>query len=228
MCGRIARERKDVEAEFGVKEIRETRIVHRWLDRYNIAPTQLDVHLRPGEDGRELVSSVWGLIPGWAKDRGIAGKTFNARAETLMERASFRGLISRHRCIVPVSGYYEWQKRGKAKMPLYIHRAVGGPLALAGLWAEWTDPESGERVTSHTIITCAANDFTKPIHDRMPVILTGEALAEWLDPELDRPADVLPLLSPAPDDLLAAHPVAPLVNNARNEGPELIRPVEAA
>jgi putative SOS response-associated peptidase YedK len=172
-----------------------------------------------------LVASVWGLIPRWAKDRSMASKTFNARAETLAERPTFRPLIGTHRCVIPVSGFYEWQGRGKGKTPLYIHRAGGGPLALAGLWAEWEDPESGEPVTSHTVITCAANDFMQPIHDRMPVILSGETLNEWLDPAIDRPADVLPLLVPAPDDLLTAYAVAPLVNNVRNDSPELIRPI---
>lgn len=225
MCGRIARERGDIEAEFGVTAIGEAPAAGRWLGRYNIAPPQLDVHIRPADDGRALVASSWGLIPRWAKDRAIAAKTFNARGESLLERASFKGLVARHRCIIPVSGYYEWQACGKTKTPLYIHHGDGKPLALAGLWTEWTEPRSGERLTSHTIITCDANAALAGVHARMPVVLTGEGLDAWLDPGIDRPADVLPFLAPGPDDLLADDEVAPLVNNVRNDGPELIAPV---
>ena len=233
MCGRIVRAMEDEVEWLGYladeSATRLTPDLARYVGRYNVAPTQADLMLRPATSGgREVVPSRWGLIPRWAKDRAIASKTFNARAESLTERASFKGLIARHRCVVPVSGYYEWQRAGTAKAPLYIHRAGGGPLALAGLWTEWADPEGGEVVTSHTVITCEANESMRPIHDRMPVILTGEALGAWLDPGIDRPADVLPLLVPAPDDLLAAYPVALLVNSVRNDGPELIRPVAAA
>ena len=233
MCGRIVRAMDDEVEWLGYladeSATRLTPDLRRYIGRYNIAPTQEDILLRPAaRGGREVVASRWGVIPRWAKERGIASKTFNARAETLLERTSFKGLVARHRCIVPISGYYEWRKRGTTKTPLYIHRTAGGPLALAGLWTEWAEPESGEVVTSHTVITCAANESMKPIHERMPVILTGEALDAWLDPGLDRSADLLPLLAPAPDDLLAAYAVAPLVNSVRNDGPELIRPVAAA
>ena len=221
MCGRIARVRDDVEAEFGVVEIRETRVTHR----FNIAPTQLDLIVRPEDGGRRLVASRWGLIPSWAKDRAIASKTFNARAETLLEKPAFRSLVARQRCIVPASGFYEWTSTPTGKQPLYIYRADGGPLALAGLWAEWTDRESGELVTSHTVITCAANRFMAAYHQRMPVILDGPALAQWLDPAVTEPAAVLPLLGACPDDVLTTTPAAPLVNQVRNDGPELIRPL---
>jgi putative SOS response-associated peptidase YedK len=195
------------------------------MERYNIAPTQLDVFVRPRNEDRELVASRWGLVPRWAKDRSIASKTFNARAETLHERASFKNLIASHRCIVPISGFYEWQREGKKRQPLYIHRADEEPIALAGLWTEWPDPESGELLTTHTVITCAPNAAIAPIHNRMPVILDGDGLDAWLDPGIEKPADVLPLLVPCPDDLLSAYPVATLVNSARNEGPALIQPL---
>ena len=99
-------------------------------------------------------------------------------------------------------------------------------MALAGLWTVWHDPTTGDDVTSHTVITCAANDFMAPIHTRMPVILDDDGLAAWLDPAVQDAGAVLPLLVPCADDLLTADPVAPLVNNLRNDGPELIAPVE--
>lgn len=229
MCGRIARERDDFAQAYGFPEFAETRVridLDSWLDRYNIAPTQEDVILRPADGLQEAVASRWGLIPVWAKDRSVASKMFNARSETLLERPAFRTLVGGRRCIIPASGFYEWQKVGKGKQPLYIHRAKGGPIALAGLWTEWTDPETGERITSHTVITCPPNALMAQFHNRMPVILEGDALLQWLDPDLrDAPA-AQSLLVPLPDDRLTVHPVTSLVNNARNDGPELIEPIE--
>lgn len=225
MCGRLVRDENFDPAQLGFAGFSETA----FTPRYNIAPTQLDLIGRVDEDGRRLVPSFWGLIPTWAKERAIGGRLFNARAETLTERPAFRALIARHRCIVPASGFYEWRADPagrRSKQPLYIHRADGRPMALAGLWTVWRDPvRGGEPVTSHTIVTCAPNRFMAPIHNRMPVVLDGDALMAWLDPGLTRPADVLPLLAPCPDDLLTAYPVAPRVNDVRNDGPDLIAPL---
>jgi putative SOS response-associated peptidase YedK len=224
VCGRIVRANGDGYGDaFELAEISE----HRITPRFNIAPTQLDLMIRDTGDGRVLVESRWGLIPPWAKDRTVGGRMFNARAETLAERPAFRGLIARHRCIVPASGFYEWRQGPRGKTPLYIHRADGKPLALAGLWTVWQDPEGGGPVTSHTIITCPPNRFMAAIHDRMPVVLDGDALHAWLDPTSTELGSVLALLGPCPEDLLDAYAVAPLVNNVRAEGPELIRPVPA-
>ncbi len=200
MCGRIVRERDDWGAFFGVVEESETRLP----SRFNIAPTQLDLFIREQEDGRHVVASRWGLIPTWAKDRSRGGKMFNARAETLLERPAFRTLVARHRCIVPASGFYEWQATGRGKTPLYIHRADGAPLALAGLWSVWRDPERTADVASHTIITCAPNGFMTPIHNRMPVVLDQDAVEQWLAPDRREPAAVLPLLAPCADEVNAA------------------------
>jgi putative SOS response-associated peptidase YedK len=226
MCGRIAREYREDYERFGIEELSETDISYRWLGRYNIAPTQDDVIIRPAAERRELVASRWGLIPSWSKDASIASKTFNARAESLLERPSFRGLVSRHRCIVPISGYYEWRAEGKKRFPLYIHRADGEPIALAGLWTTWTDPASGSAVTSHTVITTAANDRMRPIHARMPVLLEDDALDAWLDPTVTERELAWSLLAAPPDDRLVAHPVSTLVNSVRNDGPELIAPID--
>jgi putative SOS response-associated peptidase YedK len=223
MCGRLVRD-LDADAELAALfEIGEANIV----PRFNIAPTQLDLFVRGEAGGRRLVSSRWGLIPAWAKDRSVGGKMFNARAETLAERPAYRGLLARHRCVVPASGFYEWRPSpaDKSKQPLYLHRTDGKPLALAGLWTTWQDPDRGESVTSHTIITTSANRFMAPIHNRMPVVLDEDGMTAWLDPDEADAGAVLPLLGPCPDDVLTAYPVAPLVNNVRNDGPELIAPI---
>jgi putative SOS response-associated peptidase YedK len=228
MCGRIVRIRDDYGDLFGVRDLSETRVRHdalSWLDRFNIAPTETDVIIRPAAEGRDLVASRWGLVPRWQKDRRFPRSTFNARAETLAEKPMFRPLIKGHRCIVPASGFYEWRREGSAKQPYYIHRGDERPIALAGLWSEWTDPESGEQLTSHTVITCAPNTAMAPIHDRMPVILDAEGLDAWLDPHVKSAADVLPLLGPCPADWLAIYPVSAQVNDARADGPDLIRPL---
>jgi putative SOS response-associated peptidase YedK len=230
MCGRLARERDIVFERFGVEELRETRArvdLRRYTDRYNIAPTQGDIIIADRDGARRLVESRWGLIPSWAKDRRIGSRTFNARAETLTERAAFRSLLSARRCIIVASGFYEWRTvpGQKQKQPLYIRRRDGAPLALAGLWTVWHDPERDEPVVSHTIITCAANGFMAPVHARMPVVLDDAGVDVWLDPSVRDPALLLPLLVPCPDDVLSARPVAPLVNRPDNDGPELIAPL---
>lgn len=221
MCGRIVRlDDQRIREVFEVTEFSETRIT----PRFNIAPAQVDLLIRPYDGGRQLLPSRWGLIPVWAKERSIGAKMFNARAETLTERPAFRNLVGRSRCIVPASGFYEWKAAGKRKTPLYIHRADGEPLAFAGLWTTWRDPDSGETVVSHTVITCAPNDFMGQIHNRMPVILDKDSLEQWLDPEITAADAVMPLLGPAREGLLTAFPVSTAVNNARNDGPHLIEP----
>ncbi|MPZ14000.1 MAG: hypothetical protein GEU73_06185 [Chloroflexi bacterium] len=222
MCGRIARERRDLARQLGFEEISDTALPVR----FNIAPTVVDVFVRRSEAGAHLEASHWGLIPVWAKDRSVGSRMFNARAETLLERSSFRTLVRSRRCIVPVSGFYEWrQSAGRGKEPLYIHRADGQPMVLAGLWTMWHDPNNDYELHSHTVVTCAPNAFMAEIHNRMPVVLPdAEAWEQWLDPRTTDPAEVLPLAGPCDDDVLEACPVSTLVNNTRNDGPELIAP----
>jgi putative SOS response-associated peptidase YedK len=139
---------------------------------YNIAPTtQIDV-VRLADGVRELVPMRWGLIPGWWKKTAKeVPSTFNARAETAAEKPMFRSAFKRTRCIVPASGYYEWRKVEGGKQPYFISAANGELLSIAGLWDQWKEPESGETISSATLIVTAANDFTRRIHDRTPVFL---------------------------------------------------------
>lgn len=222
MCGRIVRDRtEDYGERFGLVDFRETRVP----PRFNIAPTQMDLIVRTGEEGHRLEESRWGLVPVWAKETSIGGRMFNARSETLLEKTAFKGLVKGRRCVIPASGFYEWQKRPTGKVPLYIYRADGAPLALGGLYTLWRNPRDDEWLTSHTIVTCGPNEFMAPIHNRMPVVLGPEALDIWLNPEADEPADVLPLLRPCPDDWLTCHRVSSRVNDVRNQGPDLVEPV---
>ena len=174
---------------------------------------------------RSLDEMVWGLIPAWAKDRGIGSRMINARAETLDRKPSFRRPLASQRCLVVADGFYEWRKVGDVKKPMYVHLVSRRPFGFAGLYDVWTSPD-GEVVRSCTIITTVANELLQPIHDRMPVILPRVAEDEWLSDDARSPNDVLRLLKPYPADEMAAYPVARLVNLPQNDGPECIWPLE--
>jgi len=209
---------------------------------YNVAPTD-DVYAvvaTAGDDGpsRAVRAFEWGLVPVWAKDRKVGSKMINARAETIAEKAAFKGDFRKHRCIVPMDGFYEWKaaepggpvgNSGKPiKQPYYVQRTDGEPLAVAGLWSAWRDRAAGrdaDWLHTTTVITTSANTTMAAIHDRMPVILPRAMWDLWLDPR-NQNIDVLAqLLVPAPENLLALHPVSTQVNNVRNDGPQLIAPL---
>ena len=214
MCGRFAfySPSEATAALFGV---------HGALDveaRYNIAPTQYIAAIRAGEDDeRELVMLRWGLIPFWAKDPSIGNRMINARAETVAEKPAFRAAYKRRRCLVLADGFYEWHREGSGKTPYFISRANDEPFAFAGLWENWHDKESDDTVQSATILTTEANDFVQSLHHRMPVILDPASAARWLDGDETLLEDVAAI---TPD--LKAWPVDRRVNNARNEGADLI------
>ena len=200
--------------------------------RYNVAPTQPVglVRLNPNSHEREWALTHWGLIPSWSKDPSIGARMINARSETVAEKPSFRAAFKRRRCLVPVSGFYEWKKLAKGKQPHYITAPDGEPLAIAGLWEYWEGAD-GSALESCTLLTTTANDLMSPLHDRMPVFIAPEDFAEWLGDgkeEGRRYLDSLQhLLRPAPEDLLTAYPVSPYVSNARNEGESCIAPLVA-
>jgi putative SOS response-associated peptidase YedK len=196
--------------------------------RYNIAPTQPVAVIVEHEGKRHLTHHRWGLVPAFAKDVSIGTRMINARAETVSSQSAFRESFASRRCIVPATRFYEWKKGGSERVPFSILRNDGRPLHFAGLWSSWKDRSNGERVLSCAIVTTAANETMAPIHDRMPVVLTDDAVAVWLDQTADE-ATLKSLLIPYPDDeALFAYRVSPLVNRWQNEGPELIVPgVEA-
>ncbi len=188
--------------------------------RYNVAPTQDIAAIRRDAEGTpELVSLRWGLVPFWAKDPSIGNRMINARAETVAEKPSFRSAYRKRRCLILADGFYEWRREGSVKTPYLISLASGEPCAFAGLWERWTDKETGELLETATIVTTAANTFVAELHDRMPVILVPDTAARWIDGDDELLSDYGELV---PD--LRAWPVDRRVNNARNEGEELIEP----
>jgi len=221
MCGRFAfySPAEATVALFGVSGSLDVE------PRYNIAPTQYIAAVRNGDDSaddgqsRELVMLRWGLVPFWAKDPAIGNRMINARAETVAEKPAFRAAYRRRRCIVLADGFYEWHRDGSVKVPYYISLASEEPFAFAGLWEHWQDKESDESLQTTTLITTAANDFLSTLHHRMPVILEPDRAERWL-------AGDGTLLDSAVEDCptLKAWPVDRRVNNARNEGDDLIVP----
>jgi len=166
----------------------------------------------------------WGLIPGWWKKTAKeVPSTFNARAETVAQKPMFRSAFKRTRCIVPASGYYEWHAVEGGKQPYFISAVDGSVLSIAGLWDQWKEPETGETISSATLIVTAANDFTRCIHDRMPVLLAQRDIDSWLSGKAG-----VGLLLPAPNDLLRMWPVSKRVNvsGRGDDDPSLIEPVE--
>jgi putative SOS response-associated peptidase YedK len=198
-------------------------------ENFNVAPTNDVLAVVAGGDGPAVRAFHWGLVPTWAKDAKIGSKMINARAETVAEKPAFKGLFAKHRLIVPMDGFYEWQAIAgqKTKQPMFIHRRDGEPLAVAGLWTTWRDRTLGDDAPwlhSLTLITTSANATMAPVHDRMPVLLPASRWEEWLDPANRDVEQLQRLLVPAPDDLLELRRVSTAVNNVRNKGPELIEP----
>jgi putative SOS response-associated peptidase YedK len=191
--------------------------------RYNIAPTTRVEVIRPAGGCDELVPMRWGLVPSWwKKPLNELPSTFNARAETVVEKPMFRSAFKSRRCVIPASGFYEWIGKPGAKTPHYFSAQSGAPLAFARLWETWRDPESDAAVDSATIIVGPANDWMSHFHDRMPVILEWRDANAWMaggDPD--------PLLRPPPEDALQEWTVSPRVNRsgAGDGDPALIEPL---
>ena len=186
------------------------------VPRFNIAPTQSVLGVRASSSGREAVRFRWGLIPPWAKDAKLAASLINARAETAAEKPAFRAAFKRRRCLVPVSGFYEWQRDGKLKTPQLISLSSSDLFALAGLWEKWQAPD-GSLIESCTVLTTSPNELMATIHDRMPVILKPADYGVWLDSQVDDAAVLKSLLVPYPADEMQVEQVSDVVNNARNE-----------
>lgn len=195
---------------------------------YNVAPTDSVYAVAEHEGERILGSFRWGLIPFWAKDRKIGARNINARAETVAEKPAFRDSLAKRRCLIPADGFYEWKRLPKGKLPHYIYRADQRPLALAGIWSSWRDPESQERVLTCSIITGEPNDMVGEIHDRMPVILADDVWDTWLDRSLEDGETVRRLLKTFPQEAMGAHPVSTLVNKVANNYPECVVPLETS
>lgn len=212
MCGRFIVE-ADAEAIRQAFKVDQVKL--KLEPSYNVAPTH-NVATIVRRDGQNVLEAMrWGLIPVWAKDPKIGSKMINARAESLAEKPSFKRPLKKQRCLIVTNGFYEWQKDGSTKIPMFVRVKSKGPFAFAGLYDTWKSPE-GEALTSCTIITTHANALIQSIHDRMPVILPKTAYKFWLDPENQDLDKLVELLQPYSADKMIAYPVTPLVNSLQN------------
>jgi putative SOS response-associated peptidase YedK len=176
---------------------------------YNVAPTQKVLVARDHDGKREGVAMRWGLIPSWAKDKKIA--------------QMFRSAFKKRRCLILADGYYEWKTSGKQKQPFYFRLKDEAPFTFAGLWETWHGEE--EPVETCAILTTDANDLTKEVHNRMPVMLTGDEALAWIDPKIDDMEKLKGLLQPFSSDKMTFYAVDPMVGNVRNNSPDCIKPV---
>ncbi|MDH4214701.1 MAG: SOS response-associated peptidase [Candidatus Thorarchaeota archaeon] len=220
MCGRFSMFTyiKELKDRFKIDDISTTI-----EPRYNIAPAQ-KIATVVQRDSRQLVEMKWGLVPSWAKDSKIGNRLINARAETVATKPAFRSAFKKRRCLILADSFFEWQKSGDVKTPMLIRMKSQDTFAMAGLYEYWK-MKSGKTLESCAIVTTAANDFMKPIHDRMPVILRPENEDKWLDSELQDVEEITHLLRPVDSDLLEAYEVSTYVNSPRNQDSNVIRPV---
>ncbi len=217
MCGRyvLVSPGEVIAEHFGLNE------VPVYPPRYNIAPTMDALVVRETPAGeKEAVMLRWGLIPAWAKEPRIGGRMFNARAEGLPDKPAFRAAFRRRRCLVPADGFYEWRPAaGGGKQPYFVRLVSGAPLALAGLWEEWRGPQ-GDTIATFTIVTTAANEALRALHDRMPVLVAPADRDEWLSSP-----NPSALLGPWAGEPLETRPVSARVNSVQNDAPDLIERV---
>jgi putative SOS response-associated peptidase YedK len=192
--------------------------------RYNIAPTQPIAIVRLKEGAREFALVRWGLIPSWVKDPRKFALCINARAETLLDKPSFRAAVRYRRCLVPADGCYHWQPAERTKRPFHVHPREGGPIAFAGIWETWSDPAGGE-IDTCAIVTVPANGAMRPIHDRMPAVVAPEHFDAWLDADKVDAETAVALLTPAAEDFWEAQEISPRVNKVANDDEKVIEPV---
>lgn len=193
---------------------------------FNIAPSSNIISITADAyEHRHLQLMHWGLIPYWAKDADIGYKLINARGETIAEKPAFRSAFKFRRCLIPVSGFYEWKAEGRQKYPWYVSLKSGEPMAIAGLWETWS-PKDGEVIESCSIITTGANELMAPIHDRMPVILDPDQWETWLSPNEKRADHLQPMIHPHESESMQAWPVTQDLNKVgRRDDAGLVEPV---
>jgi putative SOS response-associated peptidase YedK len=229
MCGRyvVAYDPDTLVSGFSVTRVQP------FPRRWNVAPQSLVPVVRETKEGERVAELMrWGLVPHWAQDESIGAKLNNARSEGMADKPSFRQALRRRRCLLPASGFYEWQAlpgttAKPVKQPWYISPADGGLFAMAGLFEAWRPKDAADDtpwLLTCCVITTAANALMAPIHDRMPVMLAPEHWAAWLARDRQDPATLAPLLTGLPEGAMRAWPVARAVGRASNDGPALIDP----
>lgn len=217
MCGRYSLSATPEE----VRQLFEYSEKPNFPPRYNIAPTQPIALVKHENGGRHFGLARWGLVPAWVKDPASFTLLLNARAETLEEKPSFRAAVRHRRCLIPASGFYEWQRSTKTKQPYWIGPKTGGVVAFAGLWETYSHPDGGD-IDTAAIVTVSSNHMMSKIHHRMPAIIAPEDFAQWLDTGNVMAREAVKLLKPAPEELLQATPVSTRVNRTTNDDPELL------
>lgn len=213
-------------------ELGLTDIPADYRPRFNAAPSQFILAARDGGKGRKGAMLRWGLVPSWAGDPKIGNKMINARSETVSERPSFRNAFEKRRCIIPADGFYEWRKEDGKSFPVRFRLADDRVFAFAGLWEYWKPPGGSETeaaLDTETLFTCTiltteANELVRPVHARMPVMLSGEAIDKWLDQDLPGDA-VRHLLRPYPADTMESYDVSRHVNSPANDNEACILPI---
>lgn len=224
MCYRLSQSftNRDIAHFFDLPELEATALL---TPRYNLGITQpiLAVRHNPDLGRREATFLNFGLIPEWAQDINIGAKLANARSETVLEKPSFKQAFRRRRCIIPASGFFEWEKRPDGKQPHYFSNAKGNLLPMAGIWEHWQSPD-GSEIESCAILTTKANELVGSIHDRMPVILEKRHIEWWLTAFETEAHKLTPLLAPYAATAMQSWTVSRAVNAVRNEGPDLIEP----
>jgi len=211
MCGRatLAKKSKDLEKRYKAKFVQSELALKNPLPNYNIAPT----HWHPVMTNENALRFLkWGLIPAWAKDEKIGSKLINARSETVLEKPAFKS-IHRKRCLVPYDGFYEWKRMGKERIPYRIILPETPIFSVAGIWESWTNP-AGQQIDSFTVLTQTPNEIMKPIHNRMPAILSPDIENLWIDMELPI-KEVLQLIMPYPSRLMKVYRVSSQVNKVK-------------
>lgn len=224
MCGRYVSTSDPVAlADYlRVDEIRTEALDASW----NVAPTDKVYAAAETKDGERVLGTYqWGLVPHWAKDPSIGARMINARAETVAQKHG--RALARRRCLLPADGFYEWEKKEKVRQPWFFSRADGAPMVFAGLWEVW-GPDRDNLLRTCTIITTDANDLVGRIHDRMPVVLNPQEWELWLDRDVADADRLLPLLRPADARAMEAVEVTTRVNSVKNNGPELLEPLNSA
>ncbi|RMG60997.1 MAG: SOS response-associated peptidase [Deltaproteobacteria bacterium] len=220
MCGRFTLIHS-VEALVEAFEIEE--VLFTPSPSYNIPPGQVVPAVVCEGGVRKLVGLKWGLVPAWAEDPKIGNRMINARAETVASKPAFRDAFRKRRCIVPASGFYEWKRENSGKEPYYFYRPDGKPLGMAGIHERWVSPE-GDELHTCAIITVDSLPPVSEVHGRMPLLLDGEELSLYLDPEapLPRVARLLSSFTPPP---LSCHRVSRAVNSPAVDAPVCIERV---
>jgi len=192
---------------------------------YNMSPTQEAPAVRVMDGARDVDTMTWGLIPEWSPEFKMKFSTINARSEGVFESRLYKKPILQRRCIIPVSGFFEWKKERTAKRPFKIFLKDSPIMSMAGIWTAWR-AGTAEEQRSFSIMTTSANSFMEKIHDRMPVILEQKQFDEWLDPEVHEQEAISTMLKPCPAKWLESAEVSTLVNKPANNRPEVLEPVE--